>query len=126
MIVTTGIEDQPPSNRARVSLYIGGIAAILASICHLSSFMLITLGLNKSNVLYVVTLADWARPYLIFIALIALFISYRHIWHMSFAYGVGIDSQISRAKVTDKVFFLFIVMLVISVLMLPYLSPCTE
>jgi len=48
MIVTSEI-DRPPSNRARTPLYIGGIAALLASTCHHISFLLLTLGLSGTK-----------------------------------------------------------------------------
>lgn len=123
MIVTSEI-DQPPSKRGHGALYAGGIAAILASTCHHIAFLLITLGLSNAKILYIVTLADRARPFLIVIALIALFISYLHIWHHTTTYKAGRDNTISRIKVTDKVFFLFIALLVITVLMLPHFVPC--
>lgn len=118
--------EQPSAKSGHGALYAGGIAALLASTCHHISFLLVTLGLSDTKILYIVTLADWARPFLIFVALIALFISYRHIWHISFAYKAGRDNPISRAKVTDKVFFIFIAMLIVFVLMLPYFSPCVD
>ena len=102
------------------------MAALLASTCHHISFLLVTLGLSNTKIVYIVTLADWARPFLIIIALIALFISYQRIWHISSAYKAGRDSPISRVKVTEKIFFSFLVMLTVFVLMLPHFAPCTE
>ena len=115
-----------PFKSKRIALYVGGMAAILASTCHHISFLLSRLGLTESKILYIVTLADWARPFLVAVALITLFISYRHIWHISSAYKAGRDSPISLAKATDKVFFLFITMIVIIVLMLPHFVPCLD
>jgi len=51
MIVTSEI-DQSPSKRGHGALYTGGIAAIHASICHLSSFLLITLSLSGTKIYY--------------------------------------------------------------------------
>ena len=117
---------QPPSKNGHGALYTGGISAILASTCHHISFLLVAFGLSNARIVYIVTLADMARPFLIAVALIALFISYLHIWHISSAYKAGSDNTISRVKVTDKVFFAFIALLVIGVLMLPHFAPCTE
>jgi len=125
MMVATGI-DQPTSMRGRGALYTGGIAAILASTCHHISFLLATLGLSNTKILYIVTIADWSRVFLIAVALIGLFISYQHIWRISSAYKAGRDSAISQVKATDKVFFSFVAMLVIFVLMLPYIAPCLD
>ena len=124
MIVSSEI-DQPPSKNGHGALYAGGIAAILASTCHHISFLLLKFGLSSAKILYIVTLADWARPFLILVALITLFISYKEIWHISFSYNSGRGNPVSRSMVTDKAFFLFVAMLVIVVLMLPYFAPCT-
>lgn len=110
----------------RIALYTGATAALLASACHHISFLLIAFGLSSTKILYVVTLTDWARPFLIIVALIALFISYKNIWQISFSFKSGSGNEISRPMVTDKAFFFFVAMLVIIVLMLPYFAPCTE
>jgi len=116
----------PMYKNARAALYTGAASAILASTCHHISFLLATFGLSNSKILYIVTLADWARPFLIIVAIIALFISYKDIWHISFSYKSGRDISIPQAIVTDKVFYFFVAMLVMIVLMLPYFAPCTE
>ncbi len=116
----------PPSNSTRIALYTGGTAAILASICHPSSFLLNTLGLSDSRILYIITLAEEARPFLVVIALIALFISYLRIWQPTSAYKAGKHKTISQIKITYKVFFLFVAMLVLIILILPYFAPCLD
>ena len=122
----TSRTDLPPSKSARIALCIAGVAAILASICHPSSFLLNTLGLSDSRILYIITLAEETRPFLVVIALIALFISYLRIWQPISAYKAGKHKTISQIKITYKVFFLFVVTLVLIVLMLPYFAPCLE
>ncbi len=124
-MITSGT-NLPPSKSARVALYAGGIAAILASTCHHISFLLVTLGLSNTKIVYIVTLADWARPFLIALALIALFISYLHIWYPTSSRKSGGVGAITQVKMTYKVFFLFIALLVITVLMLPYFAPCLD
>lgn len=116
----------PPSNSARIALYIGGTAAILASICHPSSFLLIALGLSDARILYIITLAEETRPFLVVIALIALFISYLRIWQPTSSRRSGGVGTITQVKVTYKVFFLFVVTLVLIVLILPYFAPCLD
>jgi mercuric ion transport protein len=125
-VIAASEKIQSPSKSGHGALYAGGIAAILASTCHHISFLLVILGLSSTRIVYIVTLADRARPFLITVALIALFVSYLRIWHISSAYKAGRNSTNSQTKVTDKVFFLFIALLVITVLMLPYFLPCTE
>lgn len=124
-MITSGT-NLPPSKSARVALYIAGVAALLASICHPSSFLLNTLGLSDARLLYIITLAEWARPFLIVIALTALFISYLRIWYPTSSRKSGGVRWITQVKVTYKVFFLFVVMLVLIVLILPYFAPCLD
>jgi len=110
----------------RIALYAGATAAILASTCHHISYLLLTFGLSSTRILYIVTLAEWTRPFLVIVSLISLFISYKEIWHISFSGKTDKNNPISWTMMTDKAFFLFIVMLVITVLMLPYFFPCKE
>jgi len=110
-------------NNGRVSLCIGGVAAILASICCLGPFLLITIGLSSAGVLYLMTLAEWSRPFLIVVALVALFFAYLRIWHPAPAYKSGQICAIPQVKMTYTVYFLAVAMLVVVVLMLPYVAP---
>lgn len=116
----------PKFKNARIALYTGATSALLASTCHHISYLLITFGVSSTKILYIVTLTDWARPFLVIVALISLFISYKNIWHISFSYKSGRDNEIARTMMTDKFFFLSVTMLVIIILMLPYFAPCTE
>ncbi len=125
MIVTSGM-DKSSSKIGHETLYVGGITAILASTCHHISFLLSTLGLSETRIVYIVTMADWARPFLIIVTLISLFISHQYIWGTSSAHSSGKNGTASRAKVIDRTFYLFIAILVVLVLMLPYIAPCTE
>ena len=126
MTAITSEKDQPPPKNGHGALYTGGATAILASTCHHISFLLVTLSISNSKILYIVTLTDWARPFLITVTIITLFISYRYIWHNSSIYKAEGTSITSQTKITDKVFFTFIAILVVFVLMLPYVAPCTE
>jgi hypothetical protein len=126
MLNSISAHHPPMYKNARIALYTGATAAILASACHHISFLLIAFGLSSTKILYIVTLADWARPFLIMVALIALFISYKDIWQISFSFKSGSGNEISRPMVTDKVFFIFVTMIVTIVLMLPHFAPCTE
>jgi hypothetical protein len=124
-MITSGT-NLPPSKSARIALCIAGVAAILASICHPSSFLLNMLGLSDARILYIITLAEETRPFLIVIALIALFISYLRIWYPTSSRKSGGVGAITQVKITYKVFFLFVVMLVLIVLILPYFAPCLD
>ena len=106
----------------RSSLYTGGIAAILASICCLGPFLLVTVGLSNATVLYFITAAEWSRPFFIVVALIALIFSYRYIWNPTpSSYSIEACS-IQQNMMPYKVFFAFVTLLIILAFMLPYIA----
>jgi hypothetical protein len=47
-----------PYKRARIALCTGGMSAVLASICCIGLFLLVTLGFSSAKILYLLTLAD--------------------------------------------------------------------
>lgn len=110
-------------HKVRRFLYTSGVAAILASACHHISFFLFTFGISESKIIYIITFADWARPFLIVVSLFALFISYLYIWHSPVK--AATENANNQIKITDKAFFTFVVVLVLIVFMLPYFAPCT-
>lgn len=124
-MITSDISS-PSLQKVRSVLYTAGIAAILASACHHISFLLATFGFSETKIVYIVTLTDWARPFLIVVALISLLISYLYIWKNPSSSETGSEIIAMQIKITDKAFFAFVTMLVLVVLMLPYFAPCTE
>ena len=119
---TTFTTDNSSSLKSgRISLRIAGVSAILASICYLGPFLLIAYGLSSSWILFLITLSEWSRPILIVLALIALCFAYEQIWHPELVYNPGQIRATSQVKRTYKAYFLFVTMLVVSVLMLPYM-----
>jgi mercuric ion transport protein len=113
--------DNPsPLKSGRLSLRIAGVSAILASICYLGPFLLIAYGLNSSRVLLVITLSEWSRPILIVLALIALCFAYEQIWHPKSTFNPGQNCVTPQIKRAYKAYFLFIALLVVNVLMIPY------
>jgi len=103
-------------------LCIGGVSAVLASICCLGPFLLFTIGLSSALILYLITLAEWSRPIFIVVALVALFFAYLRIWYPATAYKSGQIFAIPQVKMTYKVYFLAVAMLVVVMLMLPYVA----
>jgi len=121
---TTFTIDNPiPLKSARASLRIGGVAAVLASLCYLGPFLLIAYGLSSSWILLLITLSEWSRPFLIVLALIALCFAYEQIWRPKSTYNPGQICAIPQVKMTYKVYFLAVAMLAVVVLMLPYVAP---
>lgn len=111
-----------PLKSGRASLRIGGISAVLGSLCCVSPYLLVTLGISSSAGLYLVTLIEWSRPVFILLALIALCFAYQQIWRPELAYNLG-QYCVKPQKTINvyKVYFLFIVILVVAGLMLPHL-----
>ncbi|TFH08054.1 MAG: hypothetical protein E4H07_08255 [Nitrosomonadales bacterium] len=126
MLVAKSTIDQPPSKSGNKVLYAGGIAAIVASTCHHLSYLFVMLGLSGGTTLYIITLTEIARPFLIIVTIITLLISYQNIWGISSVHKDGSSNITSQTKITDKVFFTFIVMIMIVVLLLPYFAPCAK
>ncbi len=109
-----------PFKSTRIALSIGGMTAVLASICCLGPFLLVTLGFSSAWILYLLTLAEWSRPFFIVLALIALCFAYQRMWHPVSAYKSGQIFVTPQIKRTYKAYFLFVTMLMVTVLMLPY------
>lgn len=107
----------------RTALGVSAIAALLAPVCCLGPFLLITLGLSSAWILYLMSLAECSRPFLIIIALLTLILSFQRIWHPISPALMGQTCSIQQDIVTYKGFFIFVVTLVIIILMLPYVAP---
>lgn len=111
-----------PYKNARITLNTGGAFAILASICCLGPFLLVTLGFSSAKILYLLTLADWARPFFILVAVLSLMISYNSIWGSTYACKAKEGCMSQNEIMMYKCYYVFVVSLVVSVLMLPYFS----
>lgn len=118
---TLSTDNPSPLKSGRASLRIGGVSAILASICCVGPYLFVAMGISSSLALYFITLAEWSRPFFILIAFIALCFAYQQIWRPELAYNPGRVCTTPQVKKTYKGYFFFIVVLVVSVLMLPYI-----
>lgn len=112
-----------PYKNARIALCIGGLSAILASICCLGTFLLVKLSFSDSRILYLLTLADWSRPFFILLALATLLFSYHSIWGSPSVRTAKGGCKTKKEIMACKCYFLFVVSLVVTVLMLPYFAP---
>ena len=110
MTTTLATDNPSPLKSGRISLRIAGVSAILASICYLGPFLLIAYGLSSSWILFLITLSEWSRPFLIVLALIALCFAYEQIWRPKSTYNPGQICAISQVKMTYKVYFLAVAM----------------
>lgn len=111
--------------KARIGLSIGGVSAILASVCCLGTFLLTTLKFSNAGILYLMTLADWSRPFFILLALLSLIFSYNSIWGSRSHMRMGVCTT-RKEMMANKAYFLFVVGLVVTMLMLPYFAPGIE
>jgi mercuric ion transport protein len=108
---------------ARIALCAGGTSAVLASICCIGPFLLVTLGFSSAKILYLLTLADWSRPFFVLLALAALLFSYSSIWSSTSVLTAKGVCMSQKEIMIYKCYFLFVVSLVVTVLMLPYFAP---
>lgn len=115
-----------PLKSGRASLRIGGIAAILGSLCCVGPYLLAALGISSSIALYLITLFEWPRPFFISLAFIALCFSYQQIWRPEAAYNLRQACVKPQTINVYKAYFLFILVLVVAVLMLPYIVSGTK
>ena len=112
-----------PYKDARIALCIGGVSAALASICCLGTFLLVKLSFSDSRILYLLTLADWSRPFFILLALVTLTFAYHRIWNSTSTRAANGSCISQEETMACKCYFFFVVSLVVTVLMLPYFDP---
>lgn len=112
-----------PYQNARIALCIGGVSAVIASICCLGAFLLDTLGFSSTKILYFLTLADWARPFLILVALATVLFSFNSVWGSTSTYTAKVNCVNQKEIMTYKCYYIFVVSLVVTMLMLPYFAP---
>lgn len=116
------LDRNPRLSYARFALYTGGISAILASVCCLGPFLLVTLSFSNTWILYLITLADWSRPFFILVALITLVVSYQFIWGSATVRTAEGIHMTQKELMPYKAYFSFVVLLVVAMLMLPYFA----
>ena len=112
-----------PYKHARIALCTGGASTVLASICCIGPFLLVTLGFSSAKILYLLTLADWSRPFFVLLALATLLFSYNSIWGSNYVLTAKGVCMTQNEMMIYKCYFLFVVSLVVTVLMLPYFAP---
>lgn len=111
---------EPSTGRA--PLVAGGLAAILASTCCLGPLVLITLGFSGAWIGNLTALAPY-RPFLIAVALVALFFAWRRIFRPAQVCTPGEACAIPRVRTTYKLLFWLVAALVLVALGFPYILP---
>ncbi len=102
------------------ALFVGGLAAILASTCCLGPLVLVALGLSGAWIGNLTRLEPY-RPVFIAGALIALFFAGRHIFRPAQTCNAGEVCAVPRTHRIYKVLFVTVSVLVLIALVFPYL-----
>ena len=110
-----------PQN-GRGALGIGGLAAILASICCLGPLVLVMIGISGAWIGNLTVLEPY-RPIFLGAALVALFFAYRRIFRPAQACKPGEVCAVPHVKTTYKILFSLVAALVGIALAFPYILP---
>lgn len=106
----------------RGALFAGGLAAILASTCCLGPLVLIALGFSGAWIGNLTALEPY-RPLFIGVALVALLLAWRRIFHPVQACQPGKVCAVLQAKTIYKWIFWVVAALVLVALGFPYVMP---
>ena len=103
------------------ALFVGGLAALLASACCLGPLVLVALGLSGAWIGNLALLEPY-RPFFVAGALVALFFAGRRIFRPAKACQPGDVCALPRTRVIYKIVFAIVSMLVFVALIFPYVA----
>ncbi|MDE2056614.1 MAG: mercuric ion transporter MerT [Betaproteobacteria bacterium] len=103
-------------------LLVGGLAAILASTCCLGPLLLVVLGFSGAWIGNL-TLFEPYRPWLLGLALIAMFFAWRRIYRPAHACKPDEICALPETRKSYKVLFWIVAALVLVALGFPYVAP---
>ncbi len=106
----------------RGALFVGGLAAILASTCCLGPLVLLLLGISGAWIANLTALEPY-RPIFISVAAVALFFSYRRIFRRAVACQPGEVCAVPEVRATYKVLFGLVVVLLLVAVSYPWMVP---
>ena len=101
------------------ALFVGGLAAVLASTCCLGPLLLVALGLSGAWIGNLTRLEPY-RPFFIAAALVALFFAGRRIFRPAQACGPGEVCAVPRTRQIYKLVFGIVSVLVLIAFVFPY------
>ena len=110
-----------PQN-GRGALGIGGLAAVLASICCLGPLVLVAIGISGAWIGNLTVLEPY-RPIFIGAALVALFFAYRRIFRPAQACKPEEVCAVPQVKTAEKIIFVIVAALTGVALAFPYILP---
>jgi mercuric ion transport protein len=114
-----GAVDDSREQTGSGALFVGGLAAILASTCCLGPLVLVALGLSGAWIGNLTRLEPY-RPFFIAGAVIALFFAGRRIFRPAQTCNPGEVCAIPRTRRIYKVLFVTVSVLVLIALVFPY------
>jgi mercuric ion transport protein len=114
-----GTVESSPEPTGSGALFVGGVAAILASTCCLGPLVLVALGLSGAWIGNLTRLEPY-RPFFIAAAVIALFFAGRHIFRPAQTCSPGEVCAIPRTRRIYKILFVTVCVLVVIALAFPY------
>jgi len=110
------------TTKGRGALFVGGVAAIVASTCCLGPVVLLMLGISGAWIANLTALEPY-RPIFISVAAVALFFSYRHIFRPTVACQPGEVCAVPEVRSTYKVLFGLVVALLLIAVSYPWIVP---
>jgi mercuric ion transport protein len=117
--MTVGAVNNPRERTGSGALFMGGLAAILASTCCLGPLVLVALGLSGAWIGNLTRLEPY-RPFFIAAALVALFFAGRRIFRPAQACEPGEVCAVPRTRNIYKIAFAIVSVLVLIALVFPY------
>ena len=103
------------TRRGRRALFVGGLAAILASTCCLGPLVLLMLGISGAWIANLTALEPY-RPIFIGVAAVALLFAYRHVFRPAVACQPGEVCAVPEVRTTYRILFgLVVVLLLVAV-----------
>jgi mercuric ion transport protein len=115
-------KSESASQTGRVALFVGGVAAILASTCCLGPLVLVLLGFSGAWISNLTVLEPY-RPLFIGAALAALFFAYRRIFRKATACKPEEVCAVPQVGTAYKMIFWGVAALVLIALAFPYILP---
>ncbi len=117
--MTVGAVNHSRERTGSGALFVGGLAAILASTCCLGPLVLVALGLSGAWIANLTRLEPY-RPLFIGAALVALFFAGRRIFRPAQACEPGEVCAVPRTRQVYKLVFGIVSVLVLIALVFPY------
>ncbi len=104
------------------ALFTGGVAAIFASACCLGPLLLVTLGISGVWIGTLRVMEPYSH-YFIGVALLAMVFAYRRIYRPAQDCKPGETCAIPQVRITYKIIFWIVLLLILVALGFPYVLP---